>query len=66
MASLHRHFAPRPDPRRILRKRYPLAAVLTIAGAARLVGCQTLTEIPDFGRALGQDQLHALGNRRQP
>ena len=66
MASLHRHFAQVPDPRGSRGKRYPLAAVLAIAGAARLAGCQTLTEISDFGRALGQDQLRALGCRWRP
>ena len=66
MASLDGHFAQVPDPRRSRGKRYPLAAVLALAGAARLAGCQTLTEISDFGRTLGQDQLRALGCRRRP
>ena len=66
MASLHHHFSQVPDPRGNRGKRHPLATVLTITGTARLAGCQTLTEISDFGRALSQDQLAALGCRRRP
>ena len=40
--------------------------MLTIVLAARLAGCQTLTETSDFGRALSQDALRRIGSRLRP
>ena len=46
--------------------RYPLSTVLTLLPAGRLAGCQTLTELCDFGRALSQSTLGLIGSRRRP
>ncbi len=55
-----------PDARSRRGLRYPLRTALTILLAARLAGCQTLTELCDFGRALSQATLAAIGSRRRP
>ena len=34
--------------------------------ASRLAGCQTLTDLCDFGRALSQQTLARIGSRRRP
>lgn len=46
--------------------RYPLSTALTLLIAGRLAGCQTLTELSDFGRALSQQTLAQIGSRRRP
>lgn len=46
--------------------RYPLGTALTLLIAGRLAGCQTLTELRDFGRALSQETLARIGSRRRP
>ena len=46
--------------------RYPLGTALTLLLAGRLAGCQTLTELCDFGRALSQSTLALIGSRRRP
>ncbi|MDE0262713.1 MAG: ISAs1 family transposase [Bryobacterales bacterium] len=46
--------------------RYPLSTALTLLIAGRLAGCQTLTELCDFGRALSQETLAQIGSRRRP
>ena len=55
-----------PDSRSRYGLRYPLQTVLAILIGSRLAGCQTLTELSDFGRALSQETLAALGSRRRP
>ena len=66
LASLRRALQDVPDRRGQRGRRYPLATVLTIVLAARLAGCQTLTETSDFGRALSQDALRRIGSRLRP
>lgn len=46
--------------------RYPMRTALTILLGSRLAGCQTLTELCDFGRALSQPTLRLLGSRLRP
>lgn len=46
--------------------RYPLGTALTLLLAGRLAGCQTLTELCDFGRALSQSTLALIGSRLRP
>ena len=46
--------------------RYPLSTALTLLIAGRLAGCQTLTELCDFGRALSQQTLAQIGSRLRP
>ena len=53
------------DPRQAQGRRYPLPTVLAIVIAARLAGCETLTQISDFGRALSAARLRSIGARRR-
>ena len=46
--------------------RYALSTALTLLLAGRLAGCQTLTQLCDFGRALSQSTLALIGSRRRP
>ncbi len=55
-----------PDTRSRRGLRYPMRTALTILLGSRLAGCQTLTELSDFGRALSQQTLAAIGSRRRP
>ncbi len=55
-----------PETRKRRGLRYPLRTALTILIAARLAGQQNLTELCDFGRALSQATLAAIGSRRRP
>ena len=64
--SLHAFLDQVPDPRSRRGLRYPLRTVLTILIASRLAGCQTLTDLCDFGRALSQRSLALIGSRRRP
>ena len=66
LESLQQALQAVPDQRGKRGRRYPLPTVLTIVLAARLAGCQTLTEISDFGRALSQDVLRRIGSRLRP
>ena len=49
LESLQQALQAVPDQRGKRGRRYPLPTVLTIVLAARLAGCQTLTETSDFG-----------------
>ncbi len=53
-----------PDTRHRQGRRYPMRTVLTILIAARLAGCQSLTELSDFGRALDPSTLQAIRSYR--
>ncbi len=53
------------DPRQAQGRRYPLPTVLAIVIAARLAGCETLTQISDSGRALSAARLRSIGARRR-
>ena len=64
--SLHAFLDQVPDPRSRRGLRYPLRTALTMLIASRLAGCQTLTELCDFGRALSQQTLARIGSRRRP
>ena len=55
-----------PDTRSRRGLRYPMRTALAILIGSRLAGCQTLTELSDFGRALSQQTLAAIGSRRRP
>ena len=55
-----------PDTRSRRGLRYPMRTALAILLGSRLAGCQTLTELSDFGRALSQQTLAAIGSRRRP
>ena len=55
-----------PDTRSCHGLRYPMQTALTILIASRLAGCQTLTQLSDFGRALSQPTLAAIGSRLRP
>ena len=46
--------------------RYALSTALTLLLAGRLAGCQTLTQLCDFGRALSQSTLALIGSRLRP
>ena len=54
------------DTRSARGLRYPLRTALTILIGSRLAGCQTLTELSDFGRALSQRTLAGIGSRLRP
>ena len=64
--SLHAFLDQVPDPRSRHGLRYPLRTALTIVIASRLAGCQTLTDLCDFGRTLSQRTLALIGSRRRP
>lgn len=66
LASLRQALHEVPDRRGQRGRRYPLTTVLTIVPAARLDGCQTLTETSGFGRALSLDVLRRIGSRLRP
>ncbi len=53
-----------PDTRHRQGRRYSMRTVLTILIAARLAGCQSLTEWSDFGRALDPSTLQAIRSYR--
>ncbi len=55
-----------PDTRSRRGLRYPMRTALAILLGSRLAGCQTLTELSDFGRALSPQTLAAIGSRRRP
>ena len=64
--SLHAFLGQVTDPRSRRGLRYPMRTVLTILIGSRVAGCQKLTELCDFGRALSQDTLALIGSRRRP
>ena len=64
--SLRDYLAQVSDPRCRRGLRYPLPTALTLLIAARLAGCQTLTQLSNFGRALSQSTLALIGSRRRP
>ncbi len=55
-----------PDTRSRRGLRYPMRTALALLLGSRLAGCQTLTELSDFGRALSPQTLAAIGSRRRP
>ena len=64
--SLRAYLDQVPETRSPYGLRYPLHTALTILIGSRLAGCRTLTELCDFGRALSQDILAAIGSRLRP
>ena len=65
LQSLWEHLRQVTDPRQAQGRRYPLPTVLAIVIAARLAGCETLTQISDFGRALSAARLRSIGARQR-
>ena len=64
--SLRAFLAQVPDTRSCYGLRYPMQTALTILIGSRLAGCQTLTQLSDFGRALSQQTLALIGSRLRP
>jgi hypothetical protein len=62
--SLWHALASMPDHRRAEGKRYPLASLLLIAGAAMLSGRRDQLGIVRWGRRLSRDTLASIGIRR--
>lgn len=60
-AALHAHFATLPDPRRPQGRRFPLAALLTLAVAAILANHLSVLAIAEWGAAQCDDSRRALG-----
>ena len=63
--SLYECFEKIPDPRRPAGTRYALASILSLVAAAMLCGRTSLRAIARWGKTLTQEQLLALGIRRQ-
>ncbi len=60
-AMLHTRFASLPDPRRAQGRRFPLAALLTLAVAAILANHLSVLAIAEWGRARDARERRALG-----
>jgi len=60
-AALHACFAALPDPRRAQGRRFPLAALLTLAVAAILANHLSVLAIAEWGAAQHDDIRRALG-----
>ena len=60
-AALHALFATLPDPRRAQGRRFPLAALLTLAVAGILANHLSVLAIAEWGAAQREDIRHALG-----
>jgi len=60
-ATLHTRFATLPDPRRAQGRRFPLAALLTLAVAAILANHLSVLAIAEWGAAQCDDIRRALG-----
>jgi len=65
LQSLWEYLRQVTDPRQAQGRRYALPTVLAIVIAARLAGCETLTQISDFGRALSAARLRSIGARQR-
>ncbi len=63
-ASLLDHSLQVPDFRCRRGVRPPLPTVLALGLTARLAGCKSVTEIAEFARRMGQDEMRAAGARR--
>ena len=60
-AALHARFATLPDPRRAQGRRFPLAALLTLAVAAMLANHLSVLAIAEWGKARDEQERRALG-----
>lgn len=58
-------FADVQDVRKARGKRYPLAAILSLAAAALMCGYKSYSAIAEWGRNYGHELAHALGFRHE-